>query len=384
MGFTIEDMMVISQDTYKMNMIAGQDGWSNSIKWIFLLEHPTILEHFTGKEMCVTTGLGFQTEEELLNLVDRLSRKHGSALVLNLGPYISEVPASVIDRCNEEKLPLLTIPWEISISDMIKDLTLYIFQQDRADEQISKALIQAIRQPDNRELYEEDLLPYFDVDGSFQTILISNGSLDSMDTVERNRLSYQLQIYLEKITHNGNFFYYDSYFVMVVNDVLDWELDQIVDSFLKNVKKKMPGEKIYIGVGSQVQDISRLRLSYKRACSAISMAYSKGLDKPVYFDRMGISRLFFSITDSQLIEEMGAGLLEPIIAYDSSHGTDYVQTLSLFLQYNGSIQAVAREMYTHRNTVIYHMNNIKKLLDTELDTPQERLPYLIACLLYRR
>ena len=42
MGFTIEDMLVVSQDRYKMQMIAGSGGWSNSISWLLMLEDFTI------------------------------------------------------------------------------------------------------------------------------------------------------------------------------------------------------------------------------------------------------------------------------------------------------------------------------------------------------
>ena len=31
MGYTIEDMLVVSQQKYQMKLIAGRDGWSNSI-----------------------------------------------------------------------------------------------------------------------------------------------------------------------------------------------------------------------------------------------------------------------------------------------------------------------------------------------------------------
>ena len=43
MGFTIEDMLVVSQDRYKMKMIAGNGGWSNSISWLMMLEDLTII-----------------------------------------------------------------------------------------------------------------------------------------------------------------------------------------------------------------------------------------------------------------------------------------------------------------------------------------------------
>lgn len=77
------------------------------------------------------------------------------------------------------------------------------------------ALIAAIETPDNQDAYRKDLLQYFDVDGSFQVLLMTCEGLDSMDTVERKKLSYRIQVYLEDITHNGSFFYYNSDFVLV-------------------------------------------------------------------------------------------------------------------------------------------------------------------------
>ena len=59
MGFTIEDMLVVSQDRYKMKMEAGSAGWSNSISWLLVLEDLTIIYNFSGKELVITTGLGF-------------------------------------------------------------------------------------------------------------------------------------------------------------------------------------------------------------------------------------------------------------------------------------------------------------------------------------
>ena len=59
MGFTVEDMLIIARDKYKMELVAGQNGWANSISWVHLLEDTTIIQNFWGKELAVTTGLGF-------------------------------------------------------------------------------------------------------------------------------------------------------------------------------------------------------------------------------------------------------------------------------------------------------------------------------------
>ena len=199
MGLTIEDMLIISREKHEMEQIAGKKGWSNSINWILQVEDSTILNNFKGKELAVTTGLGFGTAESLMELAEKLVEHHASGLVLNTGKYILTVPKELMKYCDENDLPLLTVPWSTDILEMIKDLSVSIFLQSAADEQINSALIHAIENPEARDLYRKNLLPYFDIDGNFQLALISTGDLDVMDTVERRRLAYQMHIYLENL-----------------------------------------------------------------------------------------------------------------------------------------------------------------------------------------
>ena len=58
MGFTVEDMLIIARDKYKMELVAGRNGWANSISWLLMVEDTTIMENFKGKELAVTMGAG--------------------------------------------------------------------------------------------------------------------------------------------------------------------------------------------------------------------------------------------------------------------------------------------------------------------------------------
>ncbi len=49
MGFTIQDMMIASEERYQMKYLAGKNGWSNSISWVHLIEDTKIIRHFWGK-----------------------------------------------------------------------------------------------------------------------------------------------------------------------------------------------------------------------------------------------------------------------------------------------------------------------------------------------
>jgi hypothetical protein len=263
---------------------------------------------------------------------------------------------------------------------MIKDLSVRLFFQSAADEQIIQALINAIKEPDAMDLYKDALLPYFDIDGTFQIALLSTGDLDIMDTVDRRRIGYQMQVYLENITHNASFFYYDSCFALVINAVPLEDVRQILGGFVRRFRRKNPDKPIAVGVSSVISDVTNLHICYKRARAALDMAIrtNSGL---LYFDDMGIYRLLSSVPDLRLLREMGTDTLQPIISYDRKHNTNYVATLECYLKHNGSIQSVSEEMFTHRNTVIYRVNNIKKLLGCTLDTAEERMRYQLACLI---
>ncbi|MFR3321546.1 MAG: PucR family transcriptional regulator ligand-binding domain-containing protein [Lachnospiraceae bacterium] len=160
MSFTIEDMMLTSEKRYEMKFLAGKNGWANSISWVHLLEDTTIIQNFWGKEVAVTTGLGFPEKEDWMRLARKLNRYHASGLIINVGQYIREIPEELIAYCDENDLPLLTVPWEVRLSDMIKDFSIRVFVQDNTDEQIATALIATIETPDNQTAYRRELWQY--------------------------------------------------------------------------------------------------------------------------------------------------------------------------------------------------------------------------------
>ena len=377
MSFTIQDMMLTAENRYEMKFLAGKNGWSNSISWVHLLEDTTIIQNFWGKERAVTTGLGFPEKEDWMHLAQQLNRYHASGLVINVGQYIYEVPEELKAYCDENDLPLLTVPWEVHLSDMIKDFSIHVFLQDTTDEQIASALIAAIETPDNQDAYRKDLLQYFDVDGSFQVLLLTCEGLDAMDMVERRKLSYRIQVYLEDITHNASFFYYNSDFVLVANAVPEEALYQLIEGAIKRGEKRMPERKLRVGIGSKCMDISRLSVSYRRAKAAVQMAMTQKR-QVVKFDNCGLYRLLYMVEDTGVLQEIETECLAALEEYDRKYNAGYVETLQSYLKHNGSIQAVAEELYTHRNTVLYRLGNIRKVLGNELKTPEERLPYQMA------
>ena len=377
MGFTLADALNQSQEQYHLKLLAGQEGCSNAISWVHMIEDTTIIQQLWGKELVVTTGHGFQSEEELFMLIKYLIKYNSVGLIINIGKYIFEIPSAIIDYCNEQEFPLLTIPWEVHLADLIKDFCMRCLYSEKEDRELSKLFQEILT---NNQIVEEarpQLMSAFDVDGNFQVVLISVEGSDNFNAIERRKIAFQIELCFEKIDSSYAFVWYDGYFVLIVNNLKADELKVIIDKMYKRDKKRIDDKRVYLGIGSQMKDLGQVYLSYKRAKAAILMAMQFELPI-VFFEDMGVYQILFSIEDKQILIEMYHRLLQPLIDYDQKHHGELEKTLFYYLIYGESQITMAKNLYMHRNTINYRMNKIKELLNCQLDTFEEKVPYMLS------
>ena len=377
MGFTLADALNQSQEQYHLKLLAGQEGCSNAISWVHMIEDTTIIQQLWGKELVVTTGHGFQSDEELFMLIKYLIKYNSVGLIINIGKYIFEIPSAIIDYCNEQEFPLLTIPWEVHLADLIKDFCMRCLYSEKEDRELSKLFQEILT---NNQIVEEarpQLMSAFDVDGNFQVVLISVEGSDNFNAIERRKIAFQIELCFEKIDSSYAFFWYDGYFVLIVNNLKADELKVIIDKMHKRAKMRIDDKRVYLGIGSQMKDLGQVYLSYKRAKAAILMAMQFELPI-VFFEDMGVYQILFSIEDKQILIEMYHRLLQPLIDYDQKHHGELEKTLFYYLIYGESQITMAKNLYMHRNTINYRMNKIKELLNCQLDTFEEKVPYMLS------
>lgn len=377
MGFTIEDALIQNRKQYQLKLLAGHGGCSNAMSWVHMIEDTTIIQQLWGKELAVTTGLGFQSHDALFEFIKCLIKYHSVGLVINTGKYIFDIPQDIIDYCNEQDFPLLTTPWEVHMADLIKDFSMRCLYSQKEDNEISKLFQKAFSMPQLIEEIRQQLMGAFDVDGSFQVVLIGIEDSDQFDAIERRRVAFQLELCFEKIESSYAFFWFDGYFVLVVNNLDSEILESIIDKMYKRTKKRMPSRFIHLGIGTQMHDLHQVILSYKRAKAAVTMAEQFKYPM-VLFEEMGVYQILFSIEDKRILIEMYQKLLQPLIDYDQKHHGELEHTLYYYLLYDGSQVAMAKNLYMHRNTINYRMIKIKELLNCQLETFDEKMSYMLA------
>lgn len=377
MAFILEDAFQETKNQYQLQLVAGKKGLSKSVSWVYQLEETSIISHFWGEEMAVTLGLGFQNSKDLLHLIEKLIEHDASGLFVNIGPYLSKIDDEVIDYCDAHDFPLITVPWEIIIADLIKDYCTRVFRDENEEKELSKAFILAIESPGMQDIYQQTLNRRFDMQGKFQVAVLIPEKSDTMVAMQKRRLLFQLKKAFDEQSNQYIVFWYQDSFVLIVNDMEEKIFSDLLHKIIEFANSTKTDSTIHIGCGSSVEGITQLYRGYKRAIAALRMSILKN-QMLCNFNDMGLYQLLFSVEDTDILKNMYENTLTPLKKYDMEHNTLYEETLYYYIKYNGSIQAISEATYTHRNTVMYRIKKMKELLGKDLEDTDERFPYQVA------
>ena len=381
MGFTIEDALIETKNIYKLKLIAGKNGCAHAMTWVQMVEDKTILQQLWGKELVVTTGLGFQKPGSLMELVQSLVKYHSVGLIVNLGNkpgegYIFDIPQEIIDYCQEHDFPLLVVPWEIPLAELIKDFCYHCISSEKEDRAMNKIIMNTLINPRIIEDSRGQLISHFDVDNYFQVVVVDIESKRELGMIERRRIQSQIELCLEEVEGNYGFFWFDGHFVFITNGLDEPVLKDTMKATLKRAKKRIK-YKIHVGIGTRMLDFRNIILSYKRALAACKMA--KKFNEPIItFESMGVYQVLFTIEDQGILYSMYQQVLGPIIEYDKVHNTELEETLYNYLMFDSNQKAMADALFMHRNTINYRLNKIKEITSCNFSSFEEKMPYMLA------
>lgn len=123
------------------------------VSWIHIVEDVGVVGFLKGQELVVITGISGLNEEQLLDYTMRLYRQEASGLIINLGPYIHEIPQQVIDFAEENNFPVFSLPWEVHLVDFNREFCNLIIHSEQENQNLCSAFRNAIFTPKAEETY---------------------------------------------------------------------------------------------------------------------------------------------------------------------------------------------------------------------------------------
>ncbi|MDQ0255208.1 purine catabolism regulator [Evansella vedderi] len=111
-------------------LLAGDRGVENSIKWVTTIEIIEDISRFHSGEFVVTTGFGLEKNENYRErLLKLIQLKVLSGMAIYTGFYLESIPPEIIQKADDEGLPLIEIPTTINFSTITKAIVEQIGNQ---------------------------------------------------------------------------------------------------------------------------------------------------------------------------------------------------------------------------------------------------------------
>ncbi len=380
MAIQLKEVYYSGRSSFQLELVAGEKGLSNFFVWPHIMENIHAINFLHGHELVITTGMGKDSDEWLKNYITGLISKEASGLIVNLGPYIEEIPTDILDLCNRNDFPLFVLPWHIHLCDLIMEFCNRIIANDNTNISNAEAIKNAIFYPNTPDLYRIPLeRNNFLLEGTFALMLIQmnrvSDTIQSANFENNFLLMLKLQINPWHI-HHCIFVDNDQYY-LIFNQITGPQLEPIVKELSDKIASAYINYSHHIGASEVKPDITSMPSLYEQAGSALRLAKKQELPY-ILFQASPVNKLLLSIPSTQILQEIYSTILGPLEAFDQKHHTDYLETLRNYIESDGSILETASRMYVHRNTINYRIHKIKNLLDNKLSSPEDRFQIQLA------
>lgn len=399
MSISVKDILKLDS-LKKINLLAGEAGLEKGIEWIYVaecFENPLDgIKWLQGGEIIFITGVGIKNNMDMLiKLVEGISEKNGSGLIINIGPYINEVSEEVIKIADKLELPLFTLPWEVKLVEVSREISNAIVLSRIEENSLTHFLSNILFGDGELEGDAIEKAAYFgynlageccicviDIDGFERYLKLKK--LEDEISISRIKITFRkiVQDILEK--HALKVPIIDKDDAVILFNKSEENCMKRLQNALKEIqeviKRRIEGLSVSVGIGNSYRDLKMMKQSLNEAELAIDSAKCQGLDDTItQYKDIGIYGLLFNIKNKNVLENYYLDALGPINnSDDKNKDGNLLNILETYLNENCSITVTAEKLFLHRNTLKYKIKKIEELLECDLHNFDDCMKIKIA------
>lgn len=362
----------------RCSVVAGEQGLTRSVQSVNSFDAPDVVPWFKAGELVLTTGYVFKNDEAAqIELVQAMAKRNCAGLGIKVNHFLSELPDSLLQVADDHDLPLLEIPYDLSISDLVFPLLreIFAFQRQHKAQNRQETFFVGLLQGKwlGRDAIlaqgrDFGLLPGHDyICLCIQLVSEGQSNIRKVTEIlhavrEKNGITW----WVAELDGTG-----------VIIQISQGEdkgefhvaLRQLARKLAEEWNVRFPEDQVMIGIGTYHDDVLGISTSYKNAQETVRLGWqvAPSSENTVYE--------YAALKPYSLLQEVPEGILQsyvaevltPLIHYDREKHANLLETLEAYLDSGGRPSEAARNLGVHRNTVNFRLGRIRELLGVDLD-----------------
>ncbi len=150
----------------------------------------------------------------------------------------------------------------------------------------------------------------------------------------------------------------------------------VVGEVREQLALRAPGGLVSVGISRPAKGLSDLRVAYREAKDALSIAAELGeREEATFYGDLKLYQLLLALKESGLdyMHSFYHETLGALVEHDERKQSDLIRTLNGFFEANGNLAKAANDLDVHRNTLVYRLERISELTGLDLDDADNRL-----------
>ena len=365
-------------DNFKdIRLIAGENGLYNAISRPFICYGEGFEEWISGDELVFINGKGIDTGEKSLNTILKkcIDKKASGLLIFIRDGYIKEIPESLKKLADDSDFPLFEVKSSIDTLEFEKEILSYIVESDirinREKEIIEHFMMYSGNSSKNMQrsaeqcglsLYEK----YF--------ILILKADSGNYGIA---RLKEQKESRIRKLMKAHGFRYAmrekeaETIIIIGIENKEEYENSKelIKKIYLSSKEIDILKDNITICISDICEEIGDVRKEYDKILD-IYKAYKRSSREDFIIDyrETGFYRILLEVKNKRKLYEYSRSVIGSIMDHDSKKSGNMLLTLEAYLKNDCSLVKTSKELFIHRNTLIYRLNRIREVMNNDLES----------------
>ena len=373
MSITCKDLLNLKQ-FQKVKLHAGEKGLERVITYPYVGQTASVSEWVHGGELLFITGVAHDINSLPQLLQECIAKKLSGLVVLTGSEYIEKLPQELLDMANDADFPLFSMPWDLRLIDVTKEITRLIDYDQIESKKIHRLLNYLIFTADTEDkpTFDHEALVNLKISNyNLVAIFVSSKSLSQISDTQETDLQHYLKELCDARNIPCHSMIYGNKVVLLISARTQKELE-IYISYLEKVHESLSilcnDNKLLLAMGDIHKGPTQIRTSSKEAAATITILQKTGIKQICRYKNLGLYRLFLQMKPSEM-QYYYHSQLDNLIDYDKKYNTECVETLKVFLDCFNNIRKASRMLVIHRNTLLYRITKIEEVLGRSLSNP---------------